>query len=112
MDLASQTVNTSAAAVCGGPSALVRLALQPTREQSRLMQFEAIAAQATMAKMRDLQENHSLWMAHFDDVDPDTADIELLCGLLETAPNDFAAGLIYGKLTLRAQLAAISGRPF
>ena len=47
-----------------------------------------------------------------DDVDADTADIDVLVGLLETAPTDFARGIVFGKLTPRSQIAAVSGRPF
>lgn len=76
------------------------------------MEFEARAARLCLPGLEQLAREHPLWMAHYDDVDPDTADVDVLFGLLESAPNDFARGIIFGKLTLRSQVAAVSGRPF
>lgn len=99
-------------AVSPGPSTFMCLPAEPSREQLRMIELEAHASRLCLAQMQDLATNHALWMAHFDDVDPDTADMPELVMLLESAPNAFAQGLIFGKLTLRSQIAAVTGRGF
>jgi hypothetical protein len=78
----------------------------------RLQELEAQAARACQDDMRQLREQHPLWLFHFEDAEADTADADALIDLLVSAPNAFAKGLIFGKFTLRMQLAAITSRSF
>ncbi|MBK8072903.1 MAG: hypothetical protein IPK34_13210 [Ramlibacter sp.] len=47
-------------------------------------------------------------MGAFDDADTDTASVATLLDLLKSAPSEFAFGLVFGKLTLRAQIEAMA----
>lgn len=53
-----------------------------------------------------------LWCNEYEDKDPmiaDRADVEQL---LETAPNDWAYGLIQGIMLIRLELSSITGAEF
>ena len=52
------------------------------------------------------------WWALFEAIDPDIASREEVLELLDTAPNDFTRGVIYGKLSMRIQMAMVTGIPF
>jgi hypothetical protein len=101
-----KTIRSGSAAV-PALDTLKRFTLEHTREQMRLADLEAQAARLCMAPMNDLARCHPEWMAQFDDVEPDIADLADLVMLLETAPSPFAQGLVYGKLTLRSQALAM-----
>lgn len=45
-------------------------------------------------------------------VDPDICSSSQLLDLMANAPDDLALGFLIGKLTLRQQIAEITGRPF
>lgn len=78
----------------------------------RLQGLEAQGLIQCQQEMSDLRQDHALWFSEFEDIDPDTADVEDVLSLLQTAPSGFAKGLIFGKFTLRMQLAAVTGRGF
>lgn len=63
-------------------------------------------------KMKFVRATHPDWFDFFEDHDPDTCDRATLQQLIETAPTDYARGLCAGKLSLRIQLALVTGRPF
>ncbi|MES2977565.1 MAG: hypothetical protein V4731_04010 [Pseudomonadota bacterium] len=52
------------------------------------------------------------WYALYDITMPDSASRAEVVELLSTAPNDFALALMYGKYTMRLEIAAITGREF
>ncbi|MDP2371286.1 hypothetical protein [Rhodoferax sp.] len=52
------------------------------------------------------------WLERFDDAQLPTADRSTIVDLLQTAPDDFARGLLYGQLLARLELAQATGRPF
>lgn len=64
---------------------------------------EIEAARLTMPYMAQLQRMHGSWMAAFDDSETDEASLPDLLDLLKSAPTEFARGLVYGKLSMRAQ---------
>ena len=61
------------------------------------------------AKLKSFEESHPNWFADLDAIDPDIASRKELMHLLRTAPNDIAKFYIFGKLTLRMQLAHLFG---
>lgn len=65
-----------------------------------------------MAEIAELQRCHPAWSHWMEDRDPNTTSADELLELLRTAPTSFAKGLIYGKLRLRMELAATTGRWF
>jgi hypothetical protein len=60
--------------------------------------------------MHVLARQHPDWFARLDAIDPDLASREDLEQMIETAPTVFLAGYLYGKLTMRVQLDAITRR--
>lgn len=73
---------------------------------------EAVALHRAHEENRVLREKHPEWMAVFDDSFLDTlATQREMHELMATAPNLFALGVVYGKLTLRLELAAHTGIP-
>lgn len=63
-------------------------------------------------KMAELRRIHPAWYELFDDTLPDNAPRSEVVELMHSAPNDFALGLMYGKFTMRQELAAVTGREF
>lgn len=63
-------------------------------------------------KMIEIREADPEWFAQYEDRDPITADSETLRSMLDSAPNEFAGGLIVGFIIFRQQLAILTGRPF
>jgi hypothetical protein len=76
----------------------------------RLMELEARAARACMADMKALEREHPAWLAQFDDVNPDVADMDELIELLDSAPTAFARGIVKGRIDLRLQVASVTLR--
>jgi hypothetical protein len=77
-----------------------------------LQQLEAQGLALCQADMKQLRDQFSLWYFELEDTDPDTADVHAVLTLLESAPNAFARGMVFGKFTLRMQIAALTGRGF
>lgn len=74
-----------------------------TKDMDLEQDAEVEAARLTMPYMAQLQRMHPSWMAAFDDAQADEASLTELLGLLKTAPTEFARGVVFGKLSLRAQ---------
>lgn len=64
------------------------------------------------ADMRQLREQHPHWHADFDDLDPFVAERRHVEHLLQTAPTEWARGLLTGIMMFRQQIAAVTGRGF
>lgn len=64
-----------------------------------------------MAEIRALQSSHPEWFAYFEDTDPDVCSEADLFRMIDTAPSNVARAFLVGKMTLRQQIAAITGRP-
>lgn len=62
--------------------------------------------------LAELFDRYPDWAEHYDDTDPFSASREELQDLLEGAPTDAAAMLIFGFIDARVQMAAMTGRPF
>ena len=73
---------------------------------------EIIAIKACNVSMESLRAQHPDWYEQMDDVAVDSAPRADIVELLHSAPNEFARGFIYGKFTMRMELAAVTGRPF
>ena len=69
---------------------------------------EAAAARLVLPQLARLGRANPAWMAAFDDADTNTASVATLLDLLKSAPSDFAFGLVFGKLTMRAQIEAMA----
>lgn len=53
-----------------------------------------------------------VWVERFDDAHLPTADRPTVVDLLQSAPDDFARGLMYGHILARLEIAQATGRPF
>lgn len=73
---------------------------------------EQVAVGRCDRKMAEVQTNFPDWFELYDDINPDNAPRDEVSELMASAPNDFALGLIYGKFTMRMELAAVTDRPF
>lgn len=63
-------------------------------------------------KMALIKDAHPDWFAEYEDRDPITADQETLSHLLDTAPTEFAQGLIVGIIVFRQQMSILTGRSY
>lgn len=64
-------------------------------------------------EMQRLKEQFPEWFDEYDDAMVDTgADRATIEALLRTAPNEFLRGMMFGKLVMRVQIAAITERDF
>jgi len=61
-------------------------------------------------QMAKLEREFPDWWALFDDTLPDMAPRAEVVELMLSAPNPFALGLLYGKFTMRQEIAAITKR--
>lgn len=59
--------------------------------------------------MAALAHTHPFWMAEYEDVVPFSS--EPLQDLLDSAPNDFARGVIIGKLSVLRDISTLTDRP-
>ncbi|MEJ8837590.1 hypothetical protein [Ramlibacter sp. AN1133] len=73
---------------------------------------ELLFLRAVDEELASVKESHPAWYADYEDIDPFTADRDLVEHLLQTAPDGYTRGLITGMLLIRQQIAAISGRGF
>lgn len=84
-----------------------------TTQQPSPSAAPAPAVRQCMAHLNQLREQHPEWFDEYDDALVDVvADRQVLEQLLESAPNEFLRGLIYGKLAMRAQISALTERSF
>ena len=63
------------------------------------------------ASLLKLQDESPEWYAAFEDCDPDLCPKDELMQLMDSAPTMEARMFLYGKLTLRQAISAITGRP-
>lgn len=61
------------------------------------------------AAMAALAHTHPWWMAEYEDAMP--FNTEPLQELLDSAPNDFARGVIIGKLSVLRDISTLTDRP-
>lgn len=52
------------------------------------------------------------WYADFEDIDPFVAERAFVQHLLETAPTEYARGVVVGIMLIRQQIAMVTGRGF
>lgn len=61
----------------------------------------------------EIRQNYPDWYARYDELMPDTtATRSEMAALWASAPTPWAAGVVYGKFTLRLETSAHTGRPF
>lgn len=66
-----------------------------------------------MTYLNQQRELHPEWFDEYDDAMVDVvADRQVMEQLLDTAPNEFLRGLMYGKLAMRQQIATLTERAF
>ncbi len=71
------------------------------------------AVMECMGHLNTLREQFPDWFDDYDDAMVDVvADRKTIEKLLETAPNEFLKGLMYGKLAMRMQISALTERSF
>lgn len=60
-----------------------------------------------------IRKDHPDWYARYDESMPDTAaSRSALAELWATAPTPWAAGVVYGKFTLRLEISTHTGMSF
>jgi len=99
--------NFAETSVTSAPSGMELTSLDPT---SNPAMFEAMARPRKI--MADIFAKHPDWAEYFDDVDPFSATATELLDLINSAPNDAAAMLLYGYFSARIEIATMTGRPF
>lgn len=63
--------------------------------------------------LSDMRKQYPEWFAEYDDSAVDTAaDRSTIEAFMRTAPNEALRYMLFGKLVLRTQIAAITERPF
>lgn len=89
---------------------------QMTEDRTQLdrdSENEYAAMENTTAYWEAIRTKYPDWYAMYEDVMPDTvATRSEMIELWTTAPTDWAKGLIYGKFTLRLEIAAHTGIAF
>lgn len=73
------------------------------------LQKELELIQNLFGAINALKDTHPDWYFYFEDLDPDLASRRELIDLIESAPNEAARFYIFGKLTMRMQLARLFG---
>ena len=82
-------------------------------QQARDSENEALGMAAAAKQMDELQRKYPDWYAMYDEVMPDSlATRSEMAELWATAPTPWAQALIYGKFTIRQEIAAHTGIPF
>jgi len=61
-------------------------------------------------KFDEIRAQHREWFDEFESVDPQIAPMNDVYRLLETAPNEFALGMMSAYVAYRNSLAALTGR--
>lgn len=61
-------------------------------------------------KLEELERQFPEWITLFDNTSPDIAPRAEVVKLMATAPNPFALGVLFGKYTMRQEIAAMTGR--
>jgi hypothetical protein len=74
--------------------------------------FQGPARRAGIEQLKRESEAHDAWFAQLDLLDVDTCDKHDLLDLLICAPSPFMRGYLYGKITMRVEIAAMTGRAF
>lgn len=74
--------------------------------------FQGPARRAAIEQLTRESIAHDEWFSRMDLVDADTCERAELLELLETAPSPFMRGYLYGKLTVRVEIAAMTGRSY
>lgn len=84
-------------------------------------QFGIVGADATAEgqalstcekKLNDVRAKFPDWYELLEETFPDNAPRAEVVELLQSAPNDFAMGLMFGKFSMRLELEAVTGRAF
>lgn len=74
---------------------------------------EAAGMAVAQAQWDEIRQNHPDWYARYDELMPDSsATRSEMAELWATAPTPWAAGVVYGKFTLRLEISAHTGMPF
>lgn len=61
------------------------------------------------ARFEQLEQSHPQWAALYETADFSSASSEDVLELLASAPNDFAAGLMYGKVSVLRSMSGAEG---
>ncbi|MBS0454093.1 MAG: hypothetical protein JSS14_22550 [Proteobacteria bacterium] len=82
-------------------------------QQARDRENEALGMAEAARHMDEIQRKYPDWYAMYDLVMPDSlASRSEMAELWATAPTPWAQALIYGKFTIRQEIAAHTGIPF
>lgn len=68
-----------------------------------VIEQEAAAARIALPALANIARMNPAWMVTFDLTGDEAAPIETLLDLLATAPTDFARGMVFARLSARAQ---------
>lgn len=84
----------------------------PSESEMSAADMERHAEVRCARLMVELERHHPDWYELYEDTSPDTASRADVVELMYSAPTDFALGLLYGKFTMRVEIASITGREF
>jgi len=106
------TLNMVHASVPVFPFAQIPCSIEALREQPSLSPSRprTSAVVEGLSKMRDEAVKFQDWFDELDLAEVDSCSCAELAELVVSAPADFTRGVLFGKLSLRIQLAAITGR--
>lgn len=86
---------------------------QQQNQQQRDSANEATSMAQVERHWDEIRQNYPDWYARYDELMPDTtATRSEMAELWATAPTPWAAGVVYGKFTLRLEISAHTGMPF
>lgn len=88
------------------------VAHEASKNLTHVAAFEEKTIEACALKFEELQKNHLEWFESYEDAVPNNAPRQEVVELLASAPNDFAAGLMYGIFMMRQELAYATDRDF
>lgn len=92
-------------------SELEAIMLGSVRGESGQLRVEHLGSMARgLSRLRAEVRDHSEWFDELDLLDADVCPQSDLRTLLSTAPTDYLRGYIFGKLSIRMQMAEITGR--
>lgn len=89
-----------------------RATLATMTQRTLSSSFAGEGREMAMEKLRSESLAHDGWFASLDLIDPDTCTKDELLEILASAPSPFTRGYLYGKVTMRVEMSALTGRHF
>lgn len=84
----------------------------PLNHAVEMMHAQAAMFTAAAGELDDARREHPSWFAAYDDGALEHSSAADLMELMNTAPNSFTRGMVYGAFMARIELAAATGGEF